>query len=240
MLIKEESSAPHIYSVSSCQLGSADDARHPASQGRDSNSQCSMLWKSESGLPEAGIRNLAASNLEKMFVNDELCHFVKGNAIYKSDNGEVIEVNPGTVVHFKQGWRGEIDVLENTRLVYMATAGGEAAVTPILRDVEKINKLNDWGRVEEPIEGVSKMSGVLLSREASGRAESGIWTCTPGTWRCVLGSDELCHFLKGRCTYTHDNGEVIEIMADTAAFFPQGWSGRCQVHETVRKVYMIR
>ena len=27
---------------------------------------------------------------------------------------------------------------------------------------------------------------------------------------------------------------------DTTAFFPQDWKGTCRVHETIRKVYMIR
>ncbi len=51
--------------------------------------------------------------------------------------------------------------------------------------------------------------------------------------------DELCHFLLGRCTYIHESGEVIEVTPGTVAFFPQGWTGRCRVYETVRKVYMI-
>jgi uncharacterized cupin superfamily protein len=52
--------------------------------------------------------------------------------------------------------------------------------------------------------------------------------------------DEFCHFLEGRCTYVHESGEVIEIVPDTAAFFPQDWKGVCTVHETIKKVYMIR
>ncbi|HEX6015621.1 MAG TPA: cupin domain-containing protein [Geminicoccaceae bacterium] len=35
-------------------------------------------------------------------------------------------------------------------------------------------------------------------------------------------------------------GETIEVAPGTIAFFPAGWSGRCTVHETVRKVYMVR
>ncbi len=55
-----------------------------------------------------------------------------------------------------------------------------------------------------------------------------------------MTSDEFCHFLLGRCTYTHELGEVIEIVPDTVAFFPKDWRGTCKVHETIRKVYMIR
>ena len=64
--------------------------------------------------------------------------------------------------------------------------------------------------------------------------------CTPGVWRCELKSDEFCHFLEGSSTYTHDNGEVIDIKPHTLAYFPRGWKGRCAAHQTVRKVYMIR
>lgn len=100
--------------------------------------------------------------------------------------------------------------------------------------------LEDWGLVPTMIEGQSRTSGLLLHRNADGSSEAGIWLCTPGLWRCEVTRDEFCHFLEGRCTYTHDTGEVIEIVPDTAAFFPAGWKGTCRVHETVRKVYMIR
>jgi hypothetical protein len=53
-------------------------------------------------------------------------------------------------------------------------------------------------------------------------------------------SDEYCHFLDGSCTYTHENGERIDIEPDTLAFFPKGWKGACEVRRTMRKVYMIR
>jgi hypothetical protein len=55
-----------------------------------------------------------------------------------------------------------------------------------------------------------------------------------------INSDEFCHFLLRRCTCSHESGEVIEIVPGTVAFFPQDWKGTCRVHETIRKVYMIR
>ncbi len=101
-------------------------------------------------------------------------------------------------------------------------------------------ELVDWGAVPSMIEGESRTSGTLLHKGPDGRPECGIWICTPGYWHCHVTADELCHFLEGRCTYTHESGEVIDIEPDTAAFFPAGWKGTCRVHETVRKVYMIR
>ena len=100
--------------------------------------------------------------------------------------------------------------------------------------------LADWGVVPTMIEGESRTSGLLLHKGPEGRSEAGLWVCTPGYWRCEVTRDEFCHFLAGRATYTHEAGTVIEITPDTAAFFPAGWHGTCRVHETLRKVYMIR
>ena len=112
--------------------------------------------------------------------------------------------------------------------------------TPLLYDPLAATDLADWGPIPTMIQGQSHTAGRLLHKGPDGRSECGLWVCTPGTWRCEVTRDEFCHFLEGRCTYTADDGEVITIRPDTAAFFRQGWTGTCVVHETVKKVYMIR
>lgn len=121
-----------------------------------------------------------------------------------------------------------------------ATKPDDGRTTPVMHDPMKLDEMVDWGIIPTMIEGESRTSGRLLYKGPGGRPESGVWICTPGYWDCHVTADELCHFLAGRCTYTHETGEVIEIAPDTAAFFPKGWKGTCRVHETVRKVYMIR
>ncbi len=100
--------------------------------------------------------------------------------------------------------------------------------------------LADWGPVSAPLGGVSRTRGLLLHKGPGGAPEAGVWECTPGVWRCQVERDEFCHFLAGRSVYTHESGERTEIAAGDAAYFPAGWSGTCEVAETVRKVYMIR
>lgn len=112
--------------------------------------------------------------------------------------------------------------------------------TPYLRQPLATDDLVDWGPVPTMRKGESRTSGKLLHKGPEGRSECGIWRCTPGEWFCHVTRDEFCHFLAGRCTYVHENGETIEVSADTVAFFAQGWQGVCTVHETVTKVYMIR
>jgi uncharacterized cupin superfamily protein len=100
--------------------------------------------------------------------------------------------------------------------------------------------LVEWGPAGEPLsEPPSLTRGRLLHRDADGGNETGVWVCTPGRWRCVVERAEFCQFLAGRCVYTADSGERLEIGDGDAAFFPAGWSGTCEVLETVRKTYMI-
>lgn len=111
---------------------------------------------------------------------------------------------------------------------------------PRITSPQTENNLVDWGPVPTMIDGKSMTSGKLIHKGPHGQSECGIWVCTPGTWDCHVTKDEFCHFLLGRATYEHETGEIIEIRPGTAAFFPKDWKGKCTVHETVRKVYMIR
>jgi hypothetical protein len=105
-------SAPHIHVVSRWNGEMTDWGGHlEPIDGRSMN--CGrLLWKGEDGLPEAGLWICTLPR-------DELCHFVAGRAVYRADDGEVIEVGPGTVAHFREDWTGTVEVFETIRSVYM-------------------------------------------------------------------------------------------------------------------------
>jgi len=113
-------------------------------------------------------------------------------------------------------------------------------IAAVLKNPSVAQDLKDWGVIPTMLEGESRTSGVIIYKGEDGSPETGVWVCTPGFWSCEVERDEFCHFIAGRATYTHDSGEIIDIHPDTAAFFQAGWKGTCRVHETVRKVYMIR
>lgn len=100
--------------------------------------------------------------------------------------------------------------------------------------------LKDWGYQPDPIAGQSKSDGVLLFKGPGNEPEIGLWQCSPGTWPLAIPRDELCHFVSGSATYTHESGETIAVSAGTVVLFPGGWNGTCTVHETMRNVYMLR
>ncbi len=68
---------------------------------------------------------------------------------------------------------------------------------------------------------------------------TGIWECTPGRWRRQIVAQEFCHFIQGRCTFTPDSGEPLQIEAGDALMLPANSTGIWDIQETVRKTYVL-
>ena len=237
-----KSSAPHL-AVASTRSDLVPWGVQPEALEGVSTSSGRVLFKGPNAQPESGLWSCTPGRWKVSIPRDELCYFVAGRAVYERDDGERIEITPGTLVMFPAGWSGICTVHETVRNTYMLTSAAPAAVissTPALRDPLAQTNLLEWGLIPTMLEGESRTSGMLIHKGPEGRSECGIWRCTPGKWLCQVTRDEYCHFLAGRSTYVHENGEVIQIMPDTVAFFPQDWKGVCTVHETIVKVYMIR
>jgi uncharacterized cupin superfamily protein len=66
------------------------------------------------------------------------------------------------------------------------------------------------------------------SVERSDGVEAGIWECSPGR-----------HFIAGRCTFTPDGGEPLQIEAGDALMLPANCTGIWDVTETVRKTFVL-
>ncbi len=236
------SSAPHLAPALTWAEDLKDWGPQPDALAGASHSTGRLLWKSPDGAVESGLWVCTPGTWKLTIPKEEICHFVAGRAIYKDDQGNVLEASPGTVAHFRPGYTGTCEVKETMRVIYMAAPypGDAPGGVHVMRDPGAVADIVKWGPVPTMLAGRSLTSGKLLFRREDRGAETGIWICTPGLWNCHVTSDELCHFLSGRATYTHQSGEVIEIVPDTAGYFPKDWKGTCQVHETVRKVYMIR
>lgn len=100
--------------------------------------------------------------------------------------------------------------------------------------------LESWGKVGLPLtEPACELRGttrVITQREDT---EAGIWECSPGKFRREIVAGEMMHFIAGRCTFTPDDGQVVEIAAGDTLFFPPRTTGVWHVLETVRKVYVL-
>ncbi len=98
-------------------------------------------------------------------------------------------------------------------------------------------ELEDWGPLEEATGEEMTTSGLTLWKD--GDSEVGVWQCTPGPSYWKLETHEFVQIVAGRMTVTPDGGRPTEIGPGDVAVFPRGWAGSWQIHETIRKVYVI-
>lgn len=98
--------------------------------------------------------------------------------------------------------------------------------------------LVDDGAVARPLSqpACATKQLALTSEEAH---KTGVWECTAGSYERQVVNAELMHILSGRCTFTPTGGEALKIEAGDTVFFPAHTTGRWDMQETLRKVYVV-
>jgi uncharacterized protein len=67
-----------------------------------------------------------------------------------------------------------------------------------------------------------------------------VWGVTPGTFIGEnIGFGEHMYVLKGQATITNADDTTLELHPGISFVALPGWRGRRQVHETLRKIYVI-
>ena len=88
--------------------------------------------------------------------------------------------------------------------------------------------------------GDPQVSSHTVHRDERSGTVAGVWTCTPGSWPVAPRQNtEVAHILAGRARITDADGHVKEVGAGDVLVLPVGWSGRWEILEDVRKVYVI-
>ena len=108
--------------------------------------------------------------------------------------------------------------------------------TPFLA-AARTAELEDWGPLEEATGEPVQTSGLTLWQD--GEQEAGVWECAAGPSYWKLETREFVHIVAGRMTVTPDGGQPQDIGPGDTAVFPRGWAGTWQIHEQIRKVYVI-
>ena len=90
------------------------------------------------------------------------------------------------------------------------------------------------------IDGQTESIATVWTSE-DGLVETGVWECTAGTFTASRdGYDEVALILSGSATVVSDAGETVTLRPGSTFVTPAGWTGRWTVHETMRKVYVVR
>jgi uncharacterized protein len=121
----------------------------------------------------------------------------------------------------------------------MSTDAVTPAIDTALLAAAATAELEDWGLLEEATGGAMLTSGISLWSSADGSQDAGVWQCTAGPSYWVQEQNEFVHILSGSLTVTPDGGSPRTLGPGDVAVFPRGWRGRWDLHETVRKVYVI-
>lgn len=103
---------------------------------------------------------------------------------------------------------------------------------------ELSGELEDWGPRVGADSGEPQTAGRVFY-EGNG-VQVGLWECTPGGWSIENRPDhETVQILSGRARLTNADGSSVELSAGDVLTLPKGWSGRWDILETVRKLFVI-
>jgi uncharacterized cupin superfamily protein len=76
--------------------------------------------------------------------------------------------------------------------------------------------------------------------DAANGIEVGVWEGTPGQFPARRdGYSEICQILSGIAVLHTEGGAAIELRAGDTIVMPTGWTGRWELIEPVRKLYII-
>ncbi|MEB6589147.1 MULTISPECIES: cupin domain-containing protein [Pseudomonas] len=72
-----------------------------------------------------------------------------------------------------------------------------------------------------------------------GKGTTGVWECTPGSFRRQVAQAEYSYIVAGEGSFTPEQGLPVEFQAGDALYFPANTQGTWVIRKTVRKTYLI-
>ena len=98
--------------------------------------------------------------------------------------------------------------------------------------------LRPIGQRDGAEQGDPQVSAQTISNDGS--IHVGVWECTPGGWPIVdRGDTEVASIVSGKGVITDADGAEQVLVSGSVVTLPKGWSGRWDIIETLRKVYVI-
>lgn len=93
--------------------------------------------------------------------------------------------------------------------------------------------------------GSPEQAVIALTRTAAhqelpdGRGATGVWECSPGSFRRQVVQAEYCYIVSGAGSFSPDEGQPVAFTAGDALYFPANTQGTWTLHQSVRKTYLI-
>jgi hypothetical protein len=113
------------------------------------------------------------------------------------------------------------------------------ALAPLISqdELETLPLKSDGPRADATAGTPEESSHEIYSDE---RMQLGVWQCTPGEFPSKKqGISEHMHILAGDATLYGDDGTAVVLRPGVSIVTPDGFTGRWEIRETIRKIYAI-
>ncbi|MFZ9628740.1 MAG: cupin domain-containing protein [Ilumatobacteraceae bacterium] len=168
---------------------------------------------------------------------DEVMFMVGGRTTVRHDGG-TFDLVPGALWSTPRSWRGDWYVHQTVRKMYVIDHRPGGAASPEYLSNAYSADLGAATPRPVVLAGDPRERSVTVS--AHNRLEAGVWDCTPGSFPFRRdGYDEVFCVLAGHATLSFDSGLVVDLRPGSVLLTPSGSTGRWDVHDTVRKAYVM-
>jgi hypothetical protein len=96
------------------------------------------------------------------------------------------------------------------------------------------------GKPRRPISGDAAFRTETAFEGLAGKAEAGVWESTAGSFQAnTTGYVEFGHIVEGAARLVDPDGTVHELVPGSSFVMPEGYTGRWEVDQFVKKIYFI-
>ncbi|AMG39697.1 MULTISPECIES: cupin domain-containing protein [Achromobacter] len=96
------------------------------------------------------------------------------------------------------------------------------------------------GKPKRPLSGDAAFRTVTAFEGNGGRAEAGVWESTAGSFQSnTTGYIEFGYIVEGAARLVDPDGTVHQLTVGEAFVMPEGYTGRWEVDQFVKKIYFI-
>ena len=114
----------------------------------------------------------------------------------------------------------------------MTNRGWSASIRPLKHPVP--------GKPRRPISGDAAFRTETAFEGLAGKAEAGVWESTAGSFQAnTTGYVEFGHIVEGAARLVDPDGTVHELVPGSSFVMPEGYTGRWEVDQFVKKIYFI-